>query len=242
MQNKFPWKTLLWVSVFGVAFAMVETAVVIYLRALYYPEGFAFPLRMISPGLIGVEIAREAATMLLLLSMAIIAGRKLKASFAWFIYAFAVWDIFYYILLWVFLGWPQSLLTWDILFLIPFTWVGPVIAPVINSLMMIALAMIIIRYGKQLVMKTRHWIGLILGALIVIASYTEDYLHFMLQDFKLGELLGGSNTEEVIAAAGNYVPDQFSWWIFLIGAGIHAVVIAEMWLKSGRKYQHVINE
>ncbi|MCF8327680.1 MAG: hypothetical protein K9I29_05250 [Bacteroidales bacterium] len=227
-MNRFPWKTIFWVTIFGVAFAMIETAVVIYLRELYYPEGFGFPLKVSGMEVMGVEMYREFATLLLLVSGAILAGKTGKERFAWFIFAFAIWDIFYYVFLFVFLGWPQSLLTWDVLFLLPFTWVGPVIAPIINSLTMILLAVVIVhfeRIKKYVIIRFYHWFLLLAGAVVVIIAYVEDYLEYMLQEFTVGGLLGKANIDEILDFASNYVPDHFKWWIFSIGAGIHLLVI-----------------
>jgi hypothetical protein len=233
-MKTFPYRTLFWVSLFAVAFAMIETAVVIYLREIFYPDGFDFPLQLISPDLAVVESVREVATMLLLVSIAAVAAKKFLTGMAWFIYAFAIWDIFYYVFLYLFLGWPETLLTWDVLFLLPFTWVGPVISPVINSLCMILLAMIILKYREHLKIKPWHWAGLIVGAIVVIIAYTEVYVSFMHSDFSIFEMLNVSNTDSVIAKAGNYVPQAFAWWVFLIGVGIHLVVIADVF-RTGRK-------
>ncbi|MEA1873692.1 MAG: hypothetical protein U9N51_04585 [Bacteroidota bacterium] len=231
----FPYRTLLWVSLFAVAFAMIETAVVIYLREIFYPGGFDFPLQLISPDLAVVESVREVATMLLLVSIAAVAARKFMTGMAWFIYAFAIWDIFYYVFLYVFLGWPETLMTWDVLFLLPFTWVGPVCAPVINSLCMILLAMIIVTYREYLKIKTWHWASLIVGSIVIIIAYTEDYVSFMRSDFSIFEMLNISNTDSVIAKASNFVPHTFAWWLFLIGVGIHLIVIADVFI-TGRKF------
>ena len=133
-------KKIINLTVFALAMAFLETAVVIYLRELYYPEGFDFPLKMMDFSVGRTEFLREAATMIMILFIALLVGKTKLQKFAAFIFVFAIWDIFYYVFLKVMIGWPASLLTWDILFLIPVTWVGPVIAPVINSLMMILLA------------------------------------------------------------------------------------------------------
>jgi len=130
-------RLLLWTSLFGVAFALVESSVVVYLRALYYPAGFEFPLRLITMDHLSVELAREAATILMLVAVAALAGRTKWDKFGFFLVGFGVWDIFYYVWLKVFLGWPASLLDWDVLFLLPLPWIGPVVAPVLISLLMI---------------------------------------------------------------------------------------------------------
>lgn len=109
--------------------AFLESAVVVYLRAIYYPDGNLFPMKLIEGRIAVTELWREAATMVMLITVAVIVSKRAIERFAWFIYAFAIWDIFYYVFLYFLLGWPQSLLTWDILFLIPVTWTGPVLAP-----------------------------------------------------------------------------------------------------------------
>ncbi len=213
-------RNLTWVIIFGIAMAFMESAVVIYLREIYYPEGFAFPLKSINNPVAITEILREFSTMIILLSVAIIAGRKNLERFAMFILAFAFWDIFYYVFLKLVLGWPASLLTWDILFLIPLTWVGPVIAPIINSIFMIILASLIIRsYEKtgQAKIQALEWSLLIIGSVITIISYVEDYTAHLMQRFTFIEIFAASNRNEIVELATSYVPDQFKWWLFLLG-------------------------
>lgn len=218
----------IWIGLFAIAFAMIEAAVVIYIRKIYYPEGFLFPLKLIGSDIAMVEISREFATMLLLVSIALVADKRFIQAFAWFIYAFAIWDIFYYVFLYVFLGWPQNLLVWDILFLLPFTWVGPVIAPIINSLSMIILAIVVISKKQNIRLKAYHWIFLIIGALIVIGAYTKDYLQFMLTDFNIWQLLGGGSSIDIIEKAATFIPDNFAWSIFTIGVATHLLVIVDL--------------
>jgi hypothetical protein len=139
-------RRLVWVSVFAVAFALVEAAVVIYLRALYYPGGFAFPLRAMPASHVAVELGREAATLVMLAAVGLIAGVDRWRRFAFFLAAFGVWDIFFYLWLKILVGWPVSLLDWDILFLLPIPWIGPVIAPLAIALMMTV-------YGAMIVLR-----------------------------------------------------------------------------------------
>ena len=131
-------RRIAWLIGFAVAMAYVESAVVVYLRAIYYPQGFAFPLVLMPPGMVAIDLGREAATLVMLLGVAMLAGKDRWDSIALFCIAFGVWDIAYYVWLWVFLRWPPSLLTWDVLFLIPVPWTGPVVAPVIVSVVMVA--------------------------------------------------------------------------------------------------------
>lgn len=137
-------KKLIWVMVFSVSMAFVEAAVVVYLRAIYYPEGFAFPLRPIADNMISIELLRELTTIFMLLSIAVLVGKRFWERFAYFLFCFGVWDIFYYVWLKALLNWPLSIFEWDILFLIPLPWIGPVIAPVSISLLMIIFGFFII--------------------------------------------------------------------------------------------------
>ena len=133
---------------FGVALAYIEAAVVVYLRAIFYPDGFTFPLSQGIPSqfryYIFVEIARETATLVVLFTIAHLIGTNFLTRLAWFLTLFAVWDIFYYVWLKVLLNWPGSFMEWDVLFLIPTTWAGPILAPIIISLTMLLIAVTIL--------------------------------------------------------------------------------------------------
>lgn len=215
--------------------AFLESAVVVYLRELYYPGGFDFPMKLISNTIALTEILREFATIIMLITIAILVGRTTLEKFAFFIYSFAVWDIFYYIFLKFLIDWPLSLFTWDILFLIPFTWVGPVIAPVINSFTMITLAFFIIyfveKYGKAKI-NAIQWLLLIIGSLITISAYTEDYLHFMMQFFSFADLFKTSESKNVLIKACQYVPQYFNWVLFSIGGICHFSAIILFYLNN----------
>lgn len=137
-------KKLTLVAVFAIAFAFVEAAVVTYLRAIYYPQGFSFPLQILSTSHISVELIREFSTIVMLLMVGLLAGTTRWQKFSYFLIAFGVWDIFYYVWLKVILNWPATLFDWDILFLIPLPWIGPVIAPILISLVMIVGGILII--------------------------------------------------------------------------------------------------
>ena len=225
-ENKL---TLLWVFLFALAMGYLESAVVVYIRAIYYPEGFAFPLKLISDEIMITELWREAATIIMLLGVSIVAGKSNMARFAWFIFAFGIWDIFYYFFLWLLIGWPQSLLTWDVLFFIPTTWIGPVIAPVINSLTMILLALVIIT-GRdkpwRVPIKWKVWSLLIIGSLIIIVSYTLEYSQFMLQRFSFWDLMSIYNSKDIMVYATSFMPEHFPWGIFCLGELMHLAAIA----------------
>ncbi|MBK8340443.1 MAG: hypothetical protein IPK99_10840 [Flavobacteriales bacterium] len=102
-------RNLVRMAVFFIAMAFLESAVVVYLRALYYPEGFAFPLVPMDGKLVGTEVGREFATLVMLMAPGLLVTRSLLERFAWFCFGFGVWDLFYYVWLKVLLDWPASL-------------------------------------------------------------------------------------------------------------------------------------
>jgi hypothetical protein len=212
--------SLVWITVFSIAMAFLETSVVVYLRELLYPGGFSFPLAPMPGHLVFTEILREFATVVMLLGAGILTGRSFSQKFAWFIYSFAIWDIFYYGFLKMLINWPESLMTWDILFLIPTTWTGPVISPVIVSVTMICLALSII-YLSGITDNTRidrtEWILLITGSLVIIFSFTLDYSRFILGHFSISELWTMPDKSKLYSTAISYIPQKFSWGIFISG-------------------------
>jgi hypothetical protein len=189
--------------IFGAAMGFFEFAVVYYLRLNYYPNGFYFPLAVIPDTVIIIELLREAATIVMLVTLAVAAGTYGLEKFAYLIFCFGVWDIFYYVFLKIFLDWPETLLTWDILFLIPVPWTGPVLAPVIVSITMIIVALIIVYQGKNgRLIRTRpvDWVIAAAGGLMIIFSFTWDHLR-----------------PDVLEFSKTFVPVRFPWWVFIIG-------------------------
>jgi len=168
---------VLWVAVFAVAFALVESAVVVYLRSLYYPEGFSLPLRIMSRHHFWVELSRELATLIMLASVGVLAGTNGWQKFAYFMIAFGVWDIFYYVWLKVMLNWPDSPLDWDVLFLIPVPWIGPVIAPFLISILMVSSGVLVIRRDsieQPFRPQKLSWILSIVATLAVLISFLSN--------------------------------------------------------------------
>ncbi|MCK4879155.1 MAG: hypothetical protein KAS82_00800 [Bacteroidales bacterium] len=215
-------RLLITITTFAIAMGFLESAVVVYMREILYPGGFEFPLSPFPVNLAVTELFREVATVVMLVTISILATRRFSTGFAWFIYSFAIWDIFYYVFLWLLLGWPQSLMTWDLLFLIPTTWTGPVLSPVLVSMTMILLAMVILfraERGKETRIPGKIWAGLILGSLILIFGFVLDYSQHMLTHFSLFEMVQVKNPE-VLEVATSYVPQQFPWLIFALGEGV----------------------
>ncbi|RME94911.1 MAG: hypothetical protein D6766_04700 [Verrucomicrobia bacterium] len=126
------------VTLYALAMAWVEAAVVCYLRTIIGEFDPARPAPTPLPGnLIGAEMIREVATLIMLGTVAWLAGEGRRSRVGAFLLAFGVWDIGYYVFLVPLTGWPHGLADWDILFLLPLPWWGPVWAPVSIALLMI---------------------------------------------------------------------------------------------------------
>jgi hypothetical protein len=126
------------VVAFAIAMAWVEAACVFYLRALVgrINPYQADPLPI--GGVTGtVELWREAATLVMIAMIGVLAGRTWRRRAGYAALAFGAWDIFYYIFLRLISGWPKTLFDWDVLFLLPLPWWGPVLAPVSIAMVMI---------------------------------------------------------------------------------------------------------
>lgn len=211
-------KNLLILFVFAAAMAYLESAVVVYLRQIYYPDGFKFPLEDIEYWIYVIEIGREVATIIMLATVAQLIHTSNKSWFAYFAFGFGVWDIWYYVWLKIFLNWPAGLLDWDILFLIPLPWVGPVLAPVLVSAGLITASVLILKLehiNKPLQFSRSDWLIEVVAGLLIITSFL----------FQL-EVLEQKNT-----------PEYYPWWMFIaafiIGTGQFAYRFYQTF-KGGR--------
>jgi hypothetical protein len=191
---------------FSVAFGYIESAVVVYLRALFHPNGFTFPMEVFDATpegkrLVLTEVGREAATLVLIITAAWLFGNLLQERIAYSLVIFAVWDIFYYVWLKVLLDWPGSLTDWDILFLIPMVWASPVLCPVLASLTMFAFGTAILyrcAQGRPLAITYMDCLGWLASAIIIVVSFC----------------LGGTHITEA-----NYV-EYFHWPLFAVGLAL----------------------
>lgn len=204
---------------FGIGFGFVEAAVVVDLRAVLAPadgdaiarlDGELFP--MITPErlardnptagrLLRIEVLREAATLVLLAGAGIAIGRTFAGRFAAFVAAFGVWDLTYYVFLKFLIGWPASVWTWDLLFLVPVPWAAPVLAPALVAATMVAAGSIVLveeARGRAFRISGRQWAALVAGGTILIASFCWDW--------------------RAIAAGG--MPGAFPWPVYLLGEAV----------------------
>jgi hypothetical protein len=205
---------------FGVSFGYVEAAVVVYLRPYYEPlhqrfhaghvSGQLFPLvtleQLDAAGpdarqRLTTEVGREAATLVMLAAAALAIARNFRQWFAGFLIAFGVWDIFYYVFLKVLLDWPSSLFEWDLLFLLPVPWAGPVLAPVIVALSMVCCGAILLvreERGRPVCPRALDWTAIVSGGLLIVAAFCWDCRNLM---------RGGE-------------PNPFNWLLFLCGEAL----------------------
>ncbi len=231
-MGPIPWKRIvIALLLFGTSFGYVEAAVVAYLRRLHEPArqqfypgrppADLFPLltmeQLQASGtdqqqLLAIEIGREAATILMLAAVALCVARTAGQWAAAFVIAFGTWDITFYAFLKLLLKWPASLFTWDILFLIPVPWAGPVLAPALVSAAMILSGVWHMRREARLeavAIGAAHWTGILVGALVIVVSFAMDY--------------------RTIMAGGT--PHSFNWGVFAlgmaIGVGSYAVAARE---------------
>ncbi|MFQ6607247.1 MAG: hypothetical protein ACE5EE_01780 [Fidelibacterota bacterium] len=180
--------------IFGVAFGLVEAAVVIYLRAQFTLNGDLFSLETLPGDIIRLEMIREGATLVLLGVVGVLAGRRPLSRFGAFMMTFATWDIFYYVWLKLFIDWPGSLLEMDVLFLLPVVWIGPVLAPLmVSTAMIICGSWIYLREekGPPLQVTVVDWLVEIGAAVLIVASFMRC----------------GQQDQ----------PEKFPWMLFLVG-------------------------
>jgi hypothetical protein len=147
------------------------------------------------------EIGREAATIIMLAAVALAVAPNGAQWAAAFVIAFGTWDITFYVFLKVLLGWPASLFTWDILFLIPVPWAGPVLAPVLVSAVMIAAGAYHLQrdaHGEPVGISAAQWAGIVAGAVVIVFSFAMDYRNLM---------TGG-------------MPHPFNWSVFTLGMAV----------------------
>jgi hypothetical protein len=164
------------VLVFAVAMAWVEAASVFYIRTLVDRiEPYQTNPLPIDGALGNVELWREASTLVMLTTLGLLAGRTWRRRAGYAALAFGVWDIFYYVFLRLISGWPRTLLDWDVLFLLPLPWWGPVLAPVSIALVMIVWGTLATQAGADDAVDTRWtWALAWAGIAVALAVFMID--------------------------------------------------------------------
>jgi hypothetical protein len=222
-SNLATWWT---VASFAVAMAWVESAAVFYIRTHvnriepYQPD----PLPLI--GVLGpVELAREVATMIMHFTVGVLAGRTWRARVGYMAICFGIWDLSYYVFLKVMCGWPRSLLDWDILFLLPLPWWGPVLAPVLIAFLMLfwgTLASQFERPHPPALSNWRVWVLNLIGVALALYVFMADTIR----------VSGGG-----VDALRNLLPTNFNWPLFCAALALMAApavkLARELWAERG---------
>ena len=207
------------VAAFAIAMAWVESACVFYLRALvdriepYQPN----PLP-INDAFGNVELVREAATLIMLATLGMLAGRTWRRRIGYSAIAFGVWDIFYYVFLRIMTGWPKTLFDWDILFLLPLPWWGPVLAPVSIAILMILWGTLATQSRDEA--ADGRWASMLAGAGIALALAV-----FMIDAWQALPY----GREAVLAA----LPTKFNWPLFSVALLLMASPAVKRLSSSG---------
>lgn len=205
------------VVIYAMAMAWVEAAVVFYLRSMidriepYQPN----PLPIIG-GFASVELPREFATLVMLFAVGALAGQTWRARFGYALIAFGVWDIFYYVFLKMICGWPHTLLDWDVLFLLPMPWWGPVLAPVLISLLMILWGTFASQFEQTpapALSIWRVWIPNLAGVALALYVFMADTL---------------AASHRGLEGIRTMLPEKFNWLLFCVALVLMSAPVARM--------------
>jgi len=206
---------------FAIAMAYLESAVVIYLRAMYGIEDLIRDINFETDIYTFIEIGREAATIVMLAVIGLLAGSTWPKKIGYFFLSFGVWDIFYYIWLYVFIQWPKSLFEWDILFLIPLPWWGPVIAPILISILLISIGYLLLN-DAQFKIISIDWIVFGLSIIVLLYTFVEDSIKVIIS--------GTGDLTEIR-------PTAFNWILFLIAFAAWTLTIIKVFYPLAGRHK-----
>jgi hypothetical protein len=213
-------KRLAVVVLYAAAMAWVESAVVYYMRTMIdrIEPYQANPLPVV--GNMGpAELVREAATMAMLLAVGVLAGRTWRSRLGYAAVAFGVWDVLYYVYLKVLCDWPHTLLDWDILFLLPLPWWGPVLAPVSIALVLIAWGTLATQFERDCIAGPADWKPralAFLGAMLALYVFMADSIRV---------------ADQGVDVLRNLLPARFNWPLFTVALVLMAVPVIQLGQK-----------
>jgi len=206
-------RKIIWIAIFALAMAYLESAVVVYLRHLYGITDYTLGIPPFNELIAIIEIGREIATLAMIMAVGWAVGKSFQDRLGYAFLVFGIWDIFYYFWLWIFVKWPSSLFETDLLFLIPLPWWGPVAAPVMIALLMIISGILAIVYEEKnrKLRSSMSWLSIaILSLLILLYSFTRDALAMVPAELE---------------TLSHIQPSPFNWVIYLIGYIMLCIVL-----------------
>jgi hypothetical protein len=200
-------------SLFALAMAHVEASLVVHLRSVYYPDNplALFPLAILSHRDLAIELARELATVVMILTVALLAARGATRVFAAFTYVFGLWDVGYYLWLKQMIGWPVGWLEWDVLFLIPWPWLGPWIAAALIAVLFLLWGGWILLAAPDACFSRSAGILFVLGVLLALVAFLWPAAPLLAE----GE-----------ASFRGFQPEGFGWTVYLAG---YLLMAAGLW-------------
>ncbi len=213
-------RKIIWVMIFAIAMAYLESAIVVYLRRLYGITDYTLGIPPFDEAIAIIEIGRELATLAMIIAVGWVVGKSFQDRLGYAILVFGIWDIFYYFWLWIFVKWPSSLFETDLLFLIPLPWWGPVAAPVMIALLMIICGCLAIVYeeNNRKLRLSRSWLVIAFsGLFIILFSFMRDALTMLPVGF------------ERLSAIQ---PSSFKWEIYIFGLMILCIVMLNLFINA----------
>jgi len=214
------WRRWWMVVAYAAAMAWVESATVYYLRSMIgrIEPHQSNPLPDVG-GFARAELIREFATLVMLFAVGALAGRSWRERIGYSAIAFGLWDILYYVFLRMMCHWPHSLLDWDILFLLPLPWWGPVLSPMLIAFLMMVWGTLASQYedlSASLERNWRPWLLNFLGMALALYVFMAD---------TIAAARGG------LVAIRNVLPQRFHWPLF----GVALVLMsAPVWAECRR--------
>ncbi len=212
-------KRFLWVSAYAIAMAFLEAVVVVYIRGLLQITSDHVTLGPY----VTMETWREAATLVMLATVGWLAGHKSSDRLAYGLFAFGLWDIWYYIWLKVLTGWPATVWDWDVLFLIPLRWWGPVLAPMLIAVLICVVTVLAVlrsERGERLEFTPLRGGVTASGGLLALYVFMSD---------SLCALLRGQVDWDTLR------PEPFQWPLFLVALVLMAwPSLVAVWPRAGK--------
>ena len=136
-----------------------------------------------------------------------------------------MWDIFYYVFLKIICGWPHSLFDWDVLFLLPLPWWGPVLAPVLISLLLIlwgTFASQFERNQQPALSNWRAWVLNFAGVALALYVFMADAI---------------AAAQRGLDAIRTVLPEKFNWLLFNLALLLMAAPVLQIGWQMLRRQQ-----